>query len=254
MVGSDAELLEARDRWGDAKWDAHFSGLGLDPSRGARYVTKHYDALKLAISQIHGRNCWWQGSASCDSRALLLREAEIDHVVPKKATGDTLRYAIHTSLYQRQLFDVHDPGNLAIICGPCNREKGRHNEISYKPTPAIEKRRLEFEAKRAEVIKKFRKWQSLDKIDSAAVQVLARIDLSNDAVRAAYIEVAAALVQNLAEVDGVEFPLPFGTAISVEHGDYLLTLNPSGQACEDYVEMMEEMRSDDRRADERYDG
>lgn len=251
MANAD-ELLDARDWWDDAKWDEHFISFGREPSNGARYGTQHYDVLKQAIAHVHGRSCWWQGSISCESRALLLREAEIDHVVPKKARPGSLLQALSSSLYQQDYFDVHDPGNLAIICGPCNRDKGRHNETDYHPTPAIEKRRNDFEKNRSEVIKQYQKWHSIDKIDSSAVKILANINLSDEVVRSAYLDVAAAIALNLAEVDGVEFPIAFGTTISVEHGDYRLSLDPSDQACEDHVEMMEEMAADDRRAEERY--
>lgn len=130
---TDIELTQARDSWATDTWNDHFRSLGLTPADRARYslsssttaklsTTPHNDVLKIALFRLAKGRCWFQGGA-CRSRAVSPRDAQIDHIIPKTATGAQLRSALASSAYQKVFFDVHDPGNLAYICGPCNQSK-----------------------------------------------------------------------------------------------------------------------------------
>lgn len=247
------ELLDARTNWTRAQWDAHFGALGVRAAGEASYQASGNDVLKLALLITQGRSCWYQGSANCSSRALLLREAEIDHMIPKKASANALAQAVQTSKYQRNVFDVHDPGNLAIICGPCNREKGRLNSKEYLPTPALAERRAKFEINRDKVISAFDTWHKKSGLDNAELQALEGVELSDESQREMYAGLIAQMIFNLAESLGQEFPISFGSEVAVEAGEYLFALGPSGAACEDYVAMVAEMQADDQRAESRFE-
>lgn len=247
---NDRDILQAHESWSNEEWNNHFIRHGLKPAGDARYRA-HGDnnVLKWAIAHVHGRSFWYQGSLSCESRVLLLREAEIDHVIPQKASVKTLRDAVRTSSHQQHIFDVHDPGNLALICGPCNREKGRLNQSAYAPTPALEQRRAVREGLRDQVISAFDMWHQHSVLDDASLRALQGARLDDDDSRSIYADLIADMIFNLSESLGQKFPVPFGTEVHVEQGEHVLSIGPSGSAIEDYMEMLAEMEADDRRAE-----
>lgn len=83
-VVSDYDLIDARDNWSDDQWASHFNGLGVRAAGKARYdASGSNDVLKIVLLKVQKGRCWLQGSSSCHSRALLARDAQIDHVIPQ---------------------------------------------------------------------------------------------------------------------------------------------------------------------------
>lgn len=248
------KLLSARDKWTDQDWDSHFRKLGVQVAGSARYKTDGgNDILKYAISKVHGRKCWWGGSQDCESRALLLRNLQIDHIIPQTAEVKSLAEAVRTSEYQDNVFDVHDPGNLALICGPCNLEKGSKFKKEYNPKPHIEHRREIHEKKRGSVINAVRNWVAIDTIDDANLRLLLGTDLSNPVIRDMFFELSTEMVFKLADSLGQKFPVAFGEPVSVEIGDYEIEVRPSSESVEAYMVSLAEMEADARRAEDYFE-
>lgn len=243
VVGpADGELVDARDSWSPAEWDAHFRSLGCVPAKGARYdPAGGNDVLRLALLRVQQGRCWLQGSADCHSRSLLLREAEIDHVVPKRANAAQLRAVIERSTYQHRVFDVNDPGNLAIACHPCNNEKRMWS------APLHVKRVDDIEKQRGKVIRAWHSWHEKAAVDEAALRALQGAGLEDAEVREMYAEIAATMILNLARHAGNQSALSEWNEVAVETDLYALVVGPSAEVCEAYMEMRAEMEADDGR-------
>lgn len=195
---SDSQLEEARDHWTGDAWAEHFTSIGVEPSP-VRYKGRDDIVLRHAIRKAHGPKCWWALTSECDSATLLLSRAQIDHVVPKTAEGKALREALTESLFQRGRFDVHDPGNLALICPPCNLAK--RAGVVLRMTPGIRSSIHKIEAQRQKVIDEWEKYQQLDELDDASVTVLRNSDTSDPDFREIYAEIIACMITNLASED-----------------------------------------------------
>lgn len=245
LSNRQARILHARDNWSDADWDTHFRHLKVRPAIGARYGASSNDVLKVALLHEQKHRCWWQGSQLCRSRALLAREAQIDHVIPKGAKPSDLENAIRESSYQHEVFDVHDPGNLAIICGPCNQEKGTYAPGTW--SPAMAQRRARIEAQRESVIRRWHRWHALTAIDESGLHVLRTLALGDPVVQEIYASLAAEMIQNLATQAGHSESLRALEEVEFESSDFYLLVRPSDEAIDAEVEMMAEMRAEDRR-------
>jgi 5-methylcytosine-specific restriction endonuclease McrA len=221
---TDAELEEARDHWTDDDWAKHFRSIRVEPSP-VRYRGRDDIVLRYAIRKIHGPKCWWALTSDCDSAALLLSRAQIDHVVPKTAEGSALRQALAASLFQKGRFDVHDPGNLALICPSCNHAK--RDGVARKLTPGIRASIHDVEERRQKVINAWTKYQQLEALDDASVSVLREYDISDPHVRDIYAEVIARMITNLAG-DELDFSDP-GTLVSVQTEVYGFRLEMSDE-------------------------
>ena len=221
---TDAQLVEARDSWTDEEWAEHFQSIGVEPSP-VRYRGRDDIVLRYAIRKVHGPKCWWAATSDCDSAALLLSRAQIDHVVPKTASGTSLRDALAESLFQQGRFDVHDPGNLALICPSCNNVK--RAGVVRKMTPGIRDAIHAVEEQRQNVIEAWRKHQRLDALDDASVTVLRETDLSDPDVREIYGEIIAGMIANLAGED-LDFSDP-GTSVRTDTKVYGFQLEMSDE-------------------------
>ncbi|MEV0951703.1 hypothetical protein [Promicromonospora sp. NPDC050249] len=73
--------------------------------------------LKLILHGLYKNRCYWCRVPK------EYNELEIDHIIPRDASKDRLA-EIGQELHLAGPLDVHDPGNLAPICRPCNNEKG----------------------------------------------------------------------------------------------------------------------------------
>lgn len=227
-------------------WDAHFGKLEVKPSGGARYkLTGSNDVLKRILLHEQKGRCWYQGSASCASRALLAREAQIDHVVPKTSRAEVLRLAAERSTYQSEYFDVHDPGNLGVICGPCNVEKGVYLPDYW--SPAIAQRCVTIQKQRDTVIRRYRRWHDQSALDDAKLQMLRTMMLDDEVVREIYTDLAATMIENLAEQAGVKGSLRSWQEVEVATPGLVFTLRPSDDAIEAEAESRFEMMADDER-------
>ncbi|WP_144033403.1 HNH endonuclease [Actinomyces oris] len=198
---SDQQLLEAIHNWDSKKWDAHFESLDLKPAGLARYSNKtktgvrQNDVIKRALGELSNWKCWW-GSSRCRESVTLPREAEIDHVIPKSAEIEVIREALRTSTYQRNFFDVHDPGNLAYICGPCNQSKGH----TCPNSPGAEEGRIRIENRRNDVIRRVNRWYKLLEIDTSSL--ITSLDLSDSSVQEMYGEIILEMIFKLNQARG----------------------------------------------------
>ena len=198
---SDQQLLEAMHDWDSKKWDTHFESLGLKPAGLARYSNKtktgvrQNDVIKRALGELSNWKCWW-GSGKCRESVTLPREAEIDHVIPKSADIGVIREALRTSTYQRNFFDVHDPGNLAYICGPCNQSKGH----TYPTSPGAKEGRIRIENRRNNVIRRVNRWHKLLEIDTSSL--ITSLDLSDSSVQEMYGDIILEMIFKLNQARG----------------------------------------------------
>ena len=198
---TDQQLLEAAHNWDSNRWDAHFESLDLKPAGLARYSNKtktgvrQNDVIKRALGELSNWKCWW-GSGKCRESVTLPREAEIDHVVPKSADIGVIREALRTSTYQRNFFDVHDPGNLAYICGPCNQSKGH----TYPTSPGAEEGRIRIENRRNDVIRRVNRWYKLLEIDASSL--MTSLDLSDSSIQEMYGEIILEMIFKLNQARG----------------------------------------------------
>lgn len=241
---TDQQLLEAIHSWDSGRWDEHFKHLNLEPAGLARYGNtiknniQQKDVLKTVLGRLSKWKCWWQGG-SCRDSITLPRDAQIDHVVPKSADLEIIKHALSTSRYQKRYFDVHDPGNLAYICGPCNQEKGeKYSE--YSDAPSFIKRRGEIEKRRRKVIRRVTQLHSA--LEADAHTLITSMDISTPAAQEAYCEIILKMIFKLNQqrggigVDewsaqmltleyGVEVTLTDRSAVNViPSGDYLESL------------------------------
>ena len=247
-IPTDQQLLDATSSWDSSSWDEHFKSLGLDPAGLARYGNtatnsiQQKDVLKTVLGRVSKWKCWWRGGR-CRNLITPPRDAQIDHVVPKTADAETLRHAISTSRYQRRYFDVHDPGNLAYICGPCNQEKGD----KYFDDPSFIDRRRNIESRRSEVIRRVTQWYITLKTD--AHSLITSMDISTPEAQEAYGEIILEMIFKLNQkrggiekddwskqmvtlTDAVEVELTEMAAVTVlPNGDYLesLAVDPDSQ-------------------------
>lgn len=238
---TDSDLVDARDNWSSDQWDRHFTIHKVRAAGRARYDRSgENDVLKVVLLHVQGRRCWFGGSSTCESRALLARDAQIDHVIPQSSTPSSMRAAIGTSSFQRDYYDVHDPGNLAIICGPCNQEKSSWGNAHH-----LRKERIE--QSRVEVITRVNSWYRNAALDDAAVRALAGANLSEDSTREIYEEIAVTMVENLAAFAGNAQRIRDFQEVEVETEWFHLSARPSDAVIEAEVESRAEMEADDRR-------
>lgn len=243
---TDADLLEARDNWTATAWAGHFAGFGMKAAGAARYSHgESNDVVKWALSKEFGGRCWYQGSGDCGSRAILLRNLQIDHIVQQKATAETLREALLRSTYQTGVFDVHDPGNLALVCGPCNQARGR--KASW--TAAMQDLQVASEEARDRLINRVAKWHREAKIDHAVLTAIEGADLTDNETWEVVSDMVAQLIEKRA---GREVSLD--CPVRSQSTQFSFTLEPSDELVEAFAEwhaenFAEEMRIDRRSAD-----
>lgn len=243
---SDGDLVNARDAWSSNEWDAHFTKIGVRAASGARFDTggKNH-VLKRSLLDARDGRCWLQGSAACKSRPLLARDAQIDHVVPQKASLSELRAALDSSRVQREYFDVHDPGNLAIICGPCNQEKSNWYPAKEMPIWTIRRERIENE--RGKVISAYNAWYRDSKLDEATLRLLENVQFSGRITKDVFADLIASMLENLARQTGINEALGKLQEVVIETSEYRFSVQPSEGVVEYFAEMLAEMQEDDRR-------
>lgn len=187
------------------------------------------------------------GSHACKSRSLHLHETQIDHVIPQTANANQLFDAIARSTYQQHYFDVHDPGNLAVICGPCNQEK--RDWVASNSPASLVKRIETIEKKRGDVITFWNQWMNTAKVDDATLRALTGVGLADSATRAMYAEIAATMVCNLAETAGQPASRGGCVDLDIEAEAYRFRLEPSHEYLQGVVDSMDEDRWMERRAE-----
>lgn len=246
-IHSVEELDKVRREWKPEQWDSHFDNLGINSAGDARYsggsrnnVPKN-NVLKLILAEVNNYKCWYQGG-QCRSRALMLREMQIDHVIPKECSPSALKKALKESSIQQEYFDVHDPGNLAIICGPCNMERPKEPNFS---SPLVD-RLLKSENERKSVIKKVVNWHKKTKISKAALEALRDANTEDNDTWEILSEIMAELILRKS---GPPYNVMSRGYTKVSSEDYQFELYPSDELIDYYVGRMEDDRFEEMRID-----
>lgn len=160
-----------------------------------RYVPHGNNALlKQALLEAWKNLCYWH------REPLRFHHAEIDHVIPQALARKP------EVLAANQLprdFDVHDPANLAPICGSCNREKG---SIDYTDSPIVLRRMKQASDLRQDVIDYVVAASSDQEVARHAV-TLSTAPLESAPDREAFVRHAPAILQRLVDLapDAVQF-------------------------------------------------
>lgn len=249
---TDDQLESARDQWSTVDWDAHVIATGGVAAGRARYDSKgglnsyknpNNDVIKFALFKLSKGRCWWQGG-ECRSRAVPPREAQIDHLVPKSATGVQLRNALQLGTQQKIFFDVHDPANLAYICGPCNLAKRDTFPITAAELDEVRRGN----SRRNNVIKLVNKWYKDVDLDESGLS-LKSMDISDDDVREIYADLIAEMIENLAAASDSSDTLSISGDVTVTSDSWEFHVRPSDDVIEAEIESRAEMEADDRRAE-----
>lgn len=248
-----AHLLEdVINNWNTEQWDKHFADHGRRSAGRARYcVNGNNDVVKHALIKVHGASCWYQGSATCRSRAVLARDLQVDHIVPKKADMRVIQEALGGSLTQSLYFDVHDPGNLAPICGPCNQERPKNPER----TAAVQDRQLKAEKHREQVIHEVEKWHANTGIDKASLSALTNADISEDETWEVLAEMMASLIQKRAVPHSSKsaWRLVLESSVVAQSESYKFTLELSDNYIQAIVDELADMEFEERRIERYFD-
>ena len=253
---TDAQLKLAADTWSTERWDAYSEAQQRLPAGRARYKVPggyrrdevpHNDVIKSVLFRLSKGRCWWQGGA-CKSRSILPREAQIDHIVPRTATGSQLRQALRLGSSQKGYFDVHDPANLAYICGPCNLAK---KEI-FPAAPAQEAELQLAGSRRDRIIKNVAKWYAAADCDVAGPG-LRTMDVSDPVVQELYADLIADMVLNLARISEPSASLRGYSHLFAQSELWAFEVRPSDDAGEAFYESYQEMAWEDQRAEELYE-
>lgn len=252
MLPTDDQLESARDDWSTADWDTHVLAAGGVAAGRARYdrsggynsyANPNNDVIKFALFKLSKGRCWWQGG-ECRSRAVPPREAQIDHLVPRTANGAQLRDALQLGTHQKTFFDVHDPANLAYICGPCNLAKSD----TFPETAAELDEVRHGKQRRDEVIKLVNKWYKNVDLDGSGLS-LKTMDISDEDVREIYADLIAEMIENLAAASGSSDTLANFGDVTVTSDSWEFHVRPSDDVIEAEIESRAEMAADDRRAE-----
>ncbi|WP_123824989.1 HNH endonuclease [Kocuria soli] len=207
------------------------------------YKNPNNDVIKLALFKLSKGRCWWQGG-ECRSRAVPPREAQIDHLVPKTANGAQLRAALQLGTQQKTFFDVHDPANLAYICGPCNLAKSD----TFPETAAELDEVRRGNSRRKDVIELVNKWYENVVLDESGLS-LKSMDISDEDVREIYADLIAEMIENLAAASGSSDTLTNFGDVTVTSESWEFYVRPSDDVIEAEIESRAEMAADDRRAE-----
>ncbi|MGW4120952.1 HNH endonuclease signature motif containing protein [Nocardia sp. NPDC004711] len=148
--------------------------------------------LRMALYDVYRSRCYW-----CE-KPVDFNATEIDHILPRTATqarldklADELLNPAVTS------YDVHDPYNLAPICGPCNLRK---SAIDFTPTKRVMQDLQTAHTLRRTVVSKVEAFATAGKVTRAATTVIAA-DLKDRTARRALEDLAPQIIQKIALMD-----------------------------------------------------
>lgn len=140
---------------------------------------------------------------------------------------------------------MHDPGNLAIICGPCNQEKSNWYPAKEMPIWTIRRERIENE--RGKVISAYNAWYRDSKLDEATLRLLENVQFSGRITKDVFADLIASMLENLARQTGINEALGKLQEVVIETSEYRFSVQPSEGVVEYFAEMLAEMQEDDRR-------
>lgn len=143
---------------------------------------------------------------------------DIDHIIAKTTSAAHLQ-AIIAELGLPDEFDVNDPRNLALICKPCNVEKGAQD---FSHAPVLLSKLKKAERLRAQVIKKVG-WFGHSSDIANALLFATEASLEDPESSQAFVELAPAVVQRLALVDEslVDYKTVRQVSVEVGSGEFL---------------------------------
>jgi hypothetical protein len=148
--------------------------------------------LAFVLYDLWRRQCYW-----C-LRPRPFEQIEIDHIIPR-ATGDAELQRLIRQHDLRADFHVDHPANLAPICAGrrCNRTKSNQN---YLNAPAVSGMLRRAGRLAPDVINGVLGFNATNDVTKALLRAN-RADLSQPAARKAFLRLAPAIVQKLAQLD-----------------------------------------------------
>ena len=148
--------------------------------------------LRFVIYNLWGYKCYWC-LAPKD-----FNNIQLDHIIPQAVKDEALqRWKAQFNLPDE--FNIHDPGNLAPICAPCNGPSGKGNQDLIN-VPVLHDKLRRARHLRSKVIEEVRTFANTNKLAEALI-LATEADLSNSATKQAFEEYAPAVVQKLALLD-----------------------------------------------------
>lgn len=150
------------------------------------------EILRMALYDAYSSRCYW-----CEM-PVDFNATEIDHILPRTASQQRLDELADELLSPAITgYEVHDPYNLAPVCGPCNRRK---SAIDFTATKKVMQAVQIAHARRAAVIAKVKAFATAGKVTRAANTVIAA-DLNDQTARRALEDYAPQIIQKIALMD-----------------------------------------------------
>jgi 5-methylcytosine-specific restriction endonuclease McrA len=153
----------------------------------------------------------WNGQCCACWQPRMFAETEIEHLIPRTVDDEKLQDLIgYHGLGPG--FHVDRPGNLALICGPCNNRKRDRILRTTGMTTLLDMAR----GRSREVIRRVRGSASANQV-ARGLMTAARADLSDRRARDEFLQHAPAVVQTLALLDEqrVDFLVPHQIGLNI---------------------------------------
>lgn len=174
--------------------------------------------LRSVLFEVWGGRCYW-----C-KQPKDFTETQIDHIVPQSLPSALLQELMRALALPLD-FDVHEPYNLALICGACNREK---SDEDLTLTPIVLSRLRRAQRLASKVRTRVYNFSASGDLAKALI-FAAQVPLYEPAARAALEDHGPAVVQRLAWLneERVDFTtsrdmqLSLGAEQPIEVGVYL---------------------------------
>lgn len=152
--------------------------------------TERNAILRSALAQVVSYRCY-----AC-REPHDFTDLEIDHLIARTTTPTELE-ELRRSLALPTDFDLNRPGNLAVICGPCNSKKSAKRTYSL---PAFQLELMDAIARAEKVVSRFRLMREGQGFSATLARAVAA-DLQDAKTREAFLEFAPGIVQRLATLD-----------------------------------------------------
>lgn len=146
--------------------------------------------LLSGLWRAHRLRCYWCAEPH------QFRALQVDHLLPQTATGPQLA-RLAKELGQHQPYDVHDPYNLAPICGPCNIEK---RAADFTGTPRLLSLLRKTRRVRPDVVQHVELLLRSGDLSELLLQFQS-LDLAGPVDRESLEEVAPMFVERIASID-----------------------------------------------------
>ncbi|WP_446225009.1 HNH endonuclease [Nocardia sp. IBHARD005] len=146
----------------------------------------------MAIYEVWGSKCYL-----C-TQPKDYNDIEIDHILPKTASQAQLRVLVsQLASHEGTVYDVHDPYNLAPICGPCNVRK---RDIDLTRSGIFATYLHLAQERRAQVARRVETFATAGKV-SKSLLVALKANIRDPAARKALDRHGPAIIQKFALMD-----------------------------------------------------